>query len=318
MIDQIHILVQAGDGGHGCESFYHRNDRKTIPNGGDGGKGGSIIFRADPNAPPLSDLRYRRHLIAEAGGHGGSNNKRGRNAADLVVLVLPGTRLYDRTRNLLVRDSMKAGEEVVVVEGGRGGSGNQGDKEPGPGEKGASLDLEIRCFLPADVAMVGLPNAGKTSILNHFTRAKTKPEEYPFSTRSPELGVFAYSDFEQLTLVDLPSLYAASHEQKGLGNDFLKHLELVQAILYVIDPVSQFAGSLEEGLRIVKDQVRRFNPRFLDLPAAVIVNKIDLPEAKELFLQEKWKAGMEVFAASAKTGEGMAEVETFLKRFLRK
>ena len=316
MIDKTHILVQAGDGGDGCESYYHRLDRKIVPNGGDGGRGGSIIFRATREAPPISRLQFRRHIVGESGSNGGANKKRGKNGSDMIVLVPNGTSLYDRNRNLALRESMVENEEVVVAMGGKGGTGNHGGKTAVLGERGVVLDLEISAYLAADVCLVGLPNAGKSSLLMKLTRANVKTEAYPFTTRSPELGVWKCSDYEQLTLCDLPSLYKASHDGRGMGNQFLKHLELAKGILYVLDPVSDFASSLKEGFEILREEVGHFNKKYLELPFAVIVNKIDLPEAREKASRAKWKSEGPLILTSAVTGEGLEELKKFLQRFL--
>lgn len=316
MIDRVRILIQAGNGGNGCESYLRRNDRKAAPFGGYGGNGGSVIFRADPKAPSIAQFLQKRHLIAESGAHGGSNRKRGKNGVDLVFLVPQATRLYDRTHNLLIRDFMKDQEEVVIVAGGCGGVGNQGGKKATLGAKGEMMDLEITVCLTADVCFVGLPNSGKSSLLNQLTHAHLKTDAYPFTTRVPELGVCHFSDFESIKLCELPSLYQRSHDGRGLGNGFLKHLELVKGVLYVVDPVSQFANSLEEGYAILKDEIGKFDPRFLNIRSAIVVNKMDIPEARVKSKQEAWQPGIRVFQVSAVTGEGFEALKDFLKSFM--
>ncbi len=316
MIDIVQILIQAGNGGKGCESFFRRADRKNTPTGGGGGKGGSIIFRADTNAPPISQFCYKRHLIAASGGHGSSNKKRGKNGEDMIILVPIGTRLYNKTQDLLIRDWMKKGEEVIVVEGGRGGTGNQGGGQATPGDPGAMIDLEITVRLPMDVALIGLPNSGKSSLLNSLSRARAKVEAYPFSTREPELAVCDFLDYEELKLCEMPSLYEGSHEGRGLGNEFLKHLEMVRFVLYVLDPVSEFVGSLKEGLAVLKKEVGVVNERFAELPYAVVVNKIDVPGARERITAQKWKPDARIFYVSAQTGEGLDQLKQFLRELI--
>ena len=308
----LHLFVRAGDGGNGCESYYHRRDKKIVMHGGDGGKGGSVIFRADSNAPPLSSLRYKQHLIAESGGHGGSNRKRGKNGGDLIVLVPRGTRIYDRQRNLLIRDLLKDGEEVVVCAGGHGGNGNQGGKEVTAGSKGGRMEIELDIQIVADIFLVGLPNAGKSRLLNALTRAHAKEEDYPFTTTEPQMGVYVLSDYEQLTLCELPSLYRASHEGRGMGTAFLKHLERARRILYVIDPVSNFSGSLKEGLETLRQEVGLFQETFLKLPHAIVVNKMDLEEARKKAKREEFSPGVPLFYVSARTGEGLEALKNYL------
>ncbi len=247
LIDRVNVLVQAGNGGNGCESYYRRTDKKVVPTGADGGKGASILFRVDENAPPLAHLRYKRHIVADHGGHGGSNNKRGRAAENLVVLVRPGTRIFDRKRSLLIRELNEEGEEVIVAEGGAGGYGNSGGRKTTLGEKGQIFDLEITFRLSADIFMIGLPNSGRSTLLKELTSAKVKMEIYPFSTKTPELGAYQMSEYEQLTICDFPSLYEGSHEGRGVGNDFLKHLEHARFILLVVDTSSEFTAGIKRG-----------------------------------------------------------------------
>ncbi len=317
-VDHIHLIVQAGRGGNGCESYFRRTDKKTVPHGGDGGHGGNVIFRADVNAPSLASMRFKQHLVAESGGHGGSNRKRGKNGEDLIVPVPLGTRLHDRTRNLLIRDLVHEGEEVIVLEGGPGGVGNYGGKQSSPGQKGATLDLELSIRLVADIFLVGLPNSGKSKLLNFLTRARAKEETYPFATRSPEIGVWMISDYEQMTLCELPSLYRYSHEGRGMGSDFLRHLERAKGILYLVDPLSEFCASLGEGFDILRKEIGLYREEFLRIPCAVVASKYDLPAAREKLSQEKFDPGVPVFFISAQTGEGMEPLTAFLKETVQK
>ena len=313
LIDQVHLLIQSGDGGNGCDAVLKRPDKKVIRHGGDGGKGGSVIFRADMNAAPIADLKFKQHLIAGSGGHGGSHNKRGKNGKDLEILVPVGTRLMDRQRGLLIRELMKPGEEVIVIEGGKGGMGNTGGREATLGEKGKSLDIELNVRVLADVFLVGLPSSGKSLLLNELTRAHIKSEEYPFSTRTPQLGVCAASDYERITLCELPSLYATSHEGRGLGNDFLKHLEKAGWVFYVLDPLCQFAPSLQEGFNILRAQLEHYNKSFLDIPFGIIITKRDLPGIQQQMKAEGWKPQVPVFFISSLTREGLDELKDFMK-----
>ena len=157
-VDRVHIMLQAGNGGNGCDSYFHRMDRKIVPNGGDGGHGGRVVFRADSNAPGLETFRMKQHMIAESGTNGGSSKKRGRNGKDLMILVRPGTRIVDRVRGLLIRELLKNGEEIVVLEGGRAGFGNQGGKQATPGERGSTMDVELTAYLRADIYFHFLKN----------------------------------------------------------------------------------------------------------------------------------------------------------------
>ncbi|MDP3919524.1 MAG: GTPase [Candidatus Omnitrophota bacterium] len=312
-VDHMRVAVQAGNGGNGCASFSRRDDRKVVPDGADGGDGGRIIFRADTNAPPLVSLRSRQYIIAESGGHGKGARKRGRNGESTVIIVPVGTRIYDRDKNLLIRQLTTSGSEVVVCEGGRGGSGNSGHRDATLGEKKGPLSLELQYRVPADIFLVGLPNSGKSTFLNRLTRAHVKIEYYPFTTRTPEVGVLSFSEYEQLTLCELPSLYAASGEGRGMGADFLKHLEVANLVLYFLDPQSEFATSLEDGLAILKSVVEAQNSDFLNIPYAVVVNKIDIAEAKASAEKQAFDPGVPCFYISAQQGEGLKPLNEYLK-----
>lgn len=316
MIEQVRILIRGGDGGHGCESLFHRTDKKVITNGGDGGNGGNIVFRADPQAPPLADLKYKRSLSAEAGGHGGSNKKRGRNGNDLVVLVPPGTTLFDAGSQLLIRECMQAGDEVIAAQGGRGGSGNFGGKKMTQGEKGVEIDLEIKSRLPVDAYLIGLPNSGKSALLKALTGVEVKSESYPFATKQPQLGVCKFSDYEQILLCDLPSLYQASHEGRGAGNDFLRHLETAKFLLFVLSPETEFSESLEEGFEALRKELEVYEKNYLQIPYGIIINKTDLFQDKKMKKKRPFMKGKAVFYVSAKTGEGVDTLKAFLKEQL--
>ncbi len=311
-IDHITLFAQAGNGGNGCDSYYRRTDKKVIPHGGDGGDGGSIIFRADNNAPGLSSFRFRQRLLAEHGVNGGPTLKSGRNAKNLIVLVPIGTRIYDREKNMLIRELNNQADEVVACQGGQGGTGNHGGRPAKKGQPGISVELELTFILRADVFLVGLPNSGKSSLLNVLTNSKAKAEEYPFSTKQPEMGMFARGFKEPISLCELPSVYESSKEGRGMGAGMLKHLEGARMILYVVDPVSQFAESVPEGIKLLQKLVSGQAEEFGNIPQAVVVNKMDLPEAGEKVRKQRWKPALPVFYVSVKTGEGLTELKSFL------
>jgi GTPase len=303
--DQVQITVQAGRGGNGCDSYYRRTDRKVVPHGGDGGSGGSVI---------LGVFKFKHKLAAEPGGHGGSTKKRGKNGEDLVVIVPVGTRIFDREHHFLIRELREAGEEVIVAQGGRGGGGNQGGKEASKGEEGHKLELELTVTLKADIFMIGLPNSGKSKLLNKLTRAHAKEEHYPFATTEPSIGVWTHSYEDPITFCELPSIYEGSHEGRGLGSSFLKHLEGAKLMAFVLDPLSEFAPTLKEGLKILRKQVEIFNEEFLNIPYFVAVNKMDLPEAQEKVKKEKFAPKVPVFRISALTGEGLDKMIAHIQK----
>jgi len=313
-IDSVHLIVKAGCGGNGCDSHFKRRDKKIIPTGGDGGKGGDVIFACDEKLTSIAHLRLKGHLVAEFGANGSSNKKRGKTGKDLIVSVPVGTRITNRQHGFLIRELKTPGERVLICKGGNGGSGNLGGKEAKPGKEGDAFEIELIYRLHADVFMIGLPNSGKSTLLNTLTRTHAKTENYPFATKSPEIGVYHISDYERLSLCELPSLYETSHEGHGLGNDFLKHLETAVGVILVIDPVSQFAGSLKEGYEKLKKQIELYNPEFLKLTSAVIVTKIDEVAAKEKAEHETWSCPEPVFYLSATQGEGLDALKLFLNQ----
>jgi GTP-binding protein len=311
-VDHIHLLVQAGSGGKGCDSRLCRPDRKIIYHGGDGGNGGNVVFRADTNAPPLIHLRFKQHIVAESGGHGGSHKKRGRNGRDTVIRVPVGTRVSDRSSGLVIREFVAVGEEAVVAKGGRGGVGNIGRKEAMPGEKGETLDIDLRVLLHADVFLVGLPNSGKTALLNVLTRCRAKEENYPFTTKDPNIGVLITGEDERLTVCDLPSVYDHSHEGRGAGAAFLKHLETAKFVLVVLEPASPFAKSLSDGYRTVRKQIKRSDEKYLSIPHAVAVMKTDLLNAREKAVLQRFKPGVPVLGVSVNDEESLRDLTRFL------
>lgn len=313
-INNIHLTIQAGDGGHGCESYQQRNDKKRPPNGGDGGRGGHVIFRADVNVPSINNFRFKQHLVAEGGGHGGSNRRKGKNAKDMTILVPVGTRIRDRKRGLLIRDLAEHNDEVIVAAGGEGGLGNLGGRDATRGQKGQIIDIELEYRLRPDYVLVGLPSSGKSTLLNFLTGTHAKNEDYPFATKEPEIGVHALSDYEQVTFCELPSLYDGSRHGGGHGNRFLTQLEFAHFIFYVIDPSNMFAKSMEDGLQILKDEIAAYDAKFLKIPAGVIVNKCDLVEGPA----PKVKTDLPVFYISAKTGQGVETFRDFLKKRFQK
>ncbi len=318
IIDEVTILVKAGSGGKGCDSRVRLTEKKFLQTGGEGGKGGSVRMRADANVTTLKNFLYQKHYSAESGVAGGSNHKKGRKGEDLTIPVPPGTAVILKEKNFLIRDLVQNGDEVVVVEGGRGGIGNEGGKEARSGELGQSAEIILSWKLPADVFLVGLPNSGKSRLLNRLTHANTKEGTYPFTTKQPELGVYETGDFEQIRLCELPGVYRESPQGHGAGIDFLKHLERARMILLLLDPLSAFATSLEEGHEILLKIFETYNASFLKIPLAVVVNKMNLPEARKRVEKEKFRpAANPLFLISAETGEGIDALMQYVTQTLK-
>lgn len=313
IIDHVVITVKAGDGGKGCDSRLRLSVKKSIPTGGDGGAGGNVIVRADPNVTHLKEFVFHRRFAAEAGEIGGSNHKTGKRGKDLILSVPCGTVISRKEKNFLIRDLVHPGDEVLLLEGGRGGAANDEKKPAQPGTPGPTLEIVLTWKIPADVFLVGLPNAGKSTFLNRITRAHAKAETYPFSTRTPELGTLEGDDYRQILLCELPAVYRESLEGKGLGADFLKHLERGRLILLVLDPLSPFSDSLAAGYQVLRETLGRYQASLLEIPHAVVVNKMDLPEARERVEAEKFQPGVPFFLISAATGEGVDPLIRHLK-----
>lgn len=316
-MDEVKIVVKAGDGGKGCESYIRLSEKKLVPTGGEGGAGGSVIIRADPNITTLKSFLYRRSLIAPSGGAGGSNHKRGKRGQNLVLPVPCGTVVFQRESNFLIRDLVRPGEEVTLLEGGRGGAGSEGGRRAQPGQKGKSLEIVLSLKIPAEVFLVGLPNSGKSKLLNYLTHAHCKEESYPFSTQHPQLGTYGTPDFEQIRLCELPALYRESPEGRGLGIKFLKHLDRAKMILFVLDPLSRFASSLQEGYELLREILVRCQKSFSEIPQGVVVNKMDLAEARQQVAKEKFRPAAPLFLVSAQTGEGMEALMRYVTERLK-
>ncbi len=304
LIDERIILVKSGRGGSGCESYWRRSDRKLVPNGGDGGSGGDVVIRATDEVGSLTVLKPKHLYEAETGGAGSGNNRYGKNAPALVLKVPRGTSIFDRDRQLLLRDLVSNGDQVVVAKGGRGGYGNHAGRPRRMGEEGESREIYLSLAILADIVLVGFPNSGKTTLLRHLTGAHVEPTEFPFATKWPALGTYETTSAEY-RLCELPSLYVHSAEGRGLGVSFLKHLKWARLVVFVLDPRNAFAKSIQEEYDILFHELEKFDPLFTWKPRIVAVNKTDLLNSKELAQIKKIKFADPVFYISAKEAKGI-------------
>ncbi len=305
-LDEISITVQSGRGGRGCESYQGRTDRKFVPDGGDGGRGGDVILRADSETRSLVSLKAKRIFEAESGGAGSGNNRYGKNAKPYVIHVPCGTTVYDQHHNLLLRDLVESGDEVIVARGGRGGYGNHARRPSTQAEDGVRLELTLSFSIIADIFLIGLPNSGKTELLRRLTGAHIEPTEYPFATNTPLLGTY-HDGSASLRICELPALYGRSSDGRGLGTVFLKHLKRAKLIFLIIDPANSFADGIKAGYDILLKQIEQFDHQFLKISRLVVINKCDLPDAKKL-LKKKIKLKDPVFEISARTGDGVGKL----------
>ncbi len=317
-IDQAKVYVKAGDGGNGAASF--RREKfvpKGGPDGGDGGDGGDVIFVADPDTSTLVDFRYRRHLRARRGAHGQGAKRAGRRGADLVVYVPVGTIVRDASTGEVIADLAHESEGAVIAAGGRGGRGNarfatatrRAPRQAEPGEPGQERHVEMELRLLADVGLVGLPNAGKSTLLRGISAARPRVGAYPFTTKEPVLGVVEVDGGRSFVAADLPGLIEGSHAGAGLGHAFLRHAARTRALVHVVDASSPDDPML--GFATVRREVGLHDPRLLERPTVVALNKMDLPEARArcLELQARFAAlGLRALPVSGATGEGLGDL----------
>jgi GTPase len=281
-IDRVHIQVEAGTGGSGACSF-RREHRvpKGGPDGGDGGRGGDVIIRGDSNLATLLDYTYRTRFVAERGEHGMGSNMTGRSGEDVLLPVPPGTLIRDADTGEVIGDVLVDGDEVVVARGGRGGRGNtffatathRAPREWQPGEEGEHRSLELELKLIADVGLVGQPNAGKSTLLSVVSAAHPKIADYPFTTLSPNLGVVQLSDHRTFVMADIPGIIEGAHEGRGLGHDFLRHIERTRMLALLI-PIDSLDWQLEyDSLRA---ELGSYSAALAEKPHCVVFTKMDL------------------------------------------
>ncbi len=282
LIDYAKIEVRGGDGGNGCVSF--RREKfvpRGGPNGGDGGHGGSVVFEAARGLSSLLDFRYRKHYKAQKGRNGIGANKRGRDGEDIVLLVPPGTIIKDYESGDVLADLEEDGSRIVVAKGGRGGKGNarfataveQAPRHCESGRPGAELVIELELKLLADVGLVGLPSAGKSTLLSRVSAARPKIGDFPFTTLSPVLGIVGHGSVDSFVMADLPGLIEGAHEGRGLGHRFLRHIERTRALVILLDSSSE---TLEEDYRTLVGELESYGEGLSEKPRIVALNKIDL------------------------------------------
>jgi len=316
-IDEAKIYVRSGRGGAGVVHFHREKYvPRGGPDGGDGGKGGDVIFRVAETLNTLQSFRYQQKYIADDGGNGRGSNMTGRGAKDLVIPVPPGTIIYDSATDELLGDLTEPGQELVVCRGGRGGRGNQHfatsrNQAPRTAEKGEppeEKEIRLELKLLADVGIVGVPNAGKSSFLAAVTNAKPKIADYPFTTIEPNLGVANLDAENQLVLADIPGLIEGAHQGVGLGDAFLRHIQRTRVLIHVLD------GSAEDPLADfsqINSELALFDSALSSKPQVVVVNKMDLEEVKASWPKLKkafTKLGYEPYPISAFTRENLVPV----------
>ncbi|MEZ4256340.1 MAG: GTPase ObgE [Polyangiales bacterium] len=327
-VDEVEIEVEAGHGGNGCVAF--RREKYVPfggPSGGDGGKGGDIVFVTDSGLSTLLDLSYRRIVKADSGEHGRGKDQYGRGGDDVRVRIPVGTQVYDAKSGELLADLDRKDMEFVVAKGGLGGRGNihfatptdRAPRRSEPGEPGEHRHLRLELKL-ADVGVVGFPNVGKSTFIASVSRARPKIADYPFTTLTPNLGVASLGEERNMVIADIPGIIEGAAEGAGLGLRFLRHIERTRALLHVVTVDPDPERSPEKDFEVLMAELERFDEALAKRPMVVAMSKMDLPESREAFdaFQEAVRArGHEALAFSSATREGLQEVLLALETKLR-
>lgn len=324
-IDEVNLKLVAGKGGDGCTSFLRE---KYVPlggpDGGNGGKGGSIIFKADKGLRTLIDLRYKKVIKGDSGEMGRGRNQTGSSATDTVIVVPIGTTIKDTDTNLIICDLVSDNQECVVAKGGRGGKGNAAfmtNKNKAPytselGEPGEERNVCCELKLLADVGLVGFPSVGKSSLISVISAAKPKIADYHFTTLVPNLGVVKAGDYSYV-VADLPGMIEGSSEGVGLGDKFLRHASRCRVVCHVLDMAEVDGRDVIEDYKIIRNEIKKYNENLYNKKELIVANKMDLPNAKENL--EKFKKEFkdaEILEVSAATKEGTKELIFKLKELL--
>ena len=323
-VDKARIIIKAGNGGDGCSSF-HREKYVSHggPDGGDGGRGGNVIFLADENMSALLDFKFARHFRAQNGENGRGKMQFGKKGEDIIIKVPVGTRVRDLESGKIIADMNKAGREKIVLHGGRGGKGNakfatptrQSPRYAQNGQRTKEYEVELELMTIADVGLIGLPNVGKSTILSVVTSAKPKIANYHFTTLTPNLGVVKRYD-KSFVVADIPGLIEGAAEGAGLGHDFLRHIERTRLLVHVLDISGSEGRDPIEDYKQIRKELADYSPKLTELPELIAANKMDITGAEDYleFLREELEgANVEIFPVSAATAKGF---EPLLDRIL--
>lgn len=313
-VDRVQIEVTAGDGGRGICSF--RREKyvpRGGPDGGDGGHGGSVVMRAEAGVDSLVALAHRKQWKASHGIAGGPANRTGARGEDLLLLVPPGTIVIDEATGLVLKDLAAAGQEIVAARGGSGGRGNahfksstnRAPRECTPGELGESRRLMLELKVIADVGLVGKPNAGKSTLLSRLSRARPEIADYPFTTKTPILGIVSIDRDREFVLADLPGLIEGAHAGVGLGHEFLRHVERAGILVHVVEPCPVDGSDPLENYRAIREELVLYDASLGTRPEIVVVSKSELPGAEDVRAALSSELGREVLAVSSAVGTGL-------------
>ena len=326
-VDYVTVTVRSGRGGPGSVHFRREKyEPNGGPDGGDGGEGGSVIVEGDPSLYTLLDLRYNRHHFADAGEPGGGANKSGKAGADIVLRVPLGTVVRDAGTDEVLGEVVEEGDGFVIAQGGRGGQGNthfksstnQAPRYAQPGEPGQEREVIFELKLLADVGLVGFPNAGKSTLVSSLSAAKPKIADYPFTTLEPNLGMVQLGDVRSFVVADIPGLIEGASEGRGLGHQFLKHVERNAVLLFCVAADAEDPGA---RYRTLVNELRAFSPHLMDKPRLVALTKMDIvgPELADAWTAEVragFPAGVEVLPISAVSRTGLDRLKERLWTFV--
>lgn len=324
-VDRVEIELQAGKGGDGCLSF--RRERyvpKGGPDGGDGGRGGSIIIEAREGVDHLSALAHRKQWRADSGRHGSGANRHGRSAADLVLLVPPGTIVSDVEQAFVLKDLAQPGDRLVAARGGRGGRGNahfktatnRAPRQFTRGEEGEHRLLQLELKVIADVGLIGKPNAGKSTLLSRLSHARPEIADYPFTTKHPNLGRVRIDIDRSFVMADIPGLIEGAHLGWGLGHEFLRHVERAGVLVHLVEPEPVDGSDPCHNYQAIRGELLQYNALLGERPELVVVSKAELPGADEVRVQLERQIGREVLSISAVTGLGLNRLTAAIARLL--
>ena len=313
-VDRVRIFVSGGKGGDGCLSF--RREKyvpRGGPDGGDGGDGGSVLIVAREGVDSLAALSHRRHWRAASGQAGSGDNRHGRSADDLTILVPPGTLVADAQGGFVLKDLAAAGDSVVAARGGRGGKGNahfksstnRAPREFTRGDSGESRELVLELKVIADVGLLGKPNAGKSTLLSRLSRARPEIANYPFTTKYPNLGRVEIDLDRSFIMADIPGLIEGAHAGVGLGHEFLRHVERAGLLVHLVEPAPDDGTRPLDNYHAIRRELGEYNETLVARPEIVAVTKADLPEAHAVAEELAQELGREVLVLSAVTGEGL-------------
>ena len=316
-IDEAEIHVRAGDGGDGCMSFRREKfEAFGGPDGGNGGDGGDVILRAQQGIDTLLDFKGKHHRKAPSGRAGEGNDRTGRSGEPLVIDLPVGTLVYDRDTDVLLKDLAEPGAQCCVAKGGEGGRGNasfatatqQAPRRREPGGPGEERNLRLELKLIADVGLVGLPNAGKSTLLARVSRARPKIAAYPFTTLKPQLGIVELAGERRMVVADIPGLIEGAHTGAGLGDAFLRHIERTRVIAHLIDICPTEGTSPLEAYHTIRRELSEYSAKLAAKPEVVVANKLDLADSTAEVGSLSREIDVEVLGISAVTGQGVAEL----------